>query len=147
MADSLNNNGAVSVSESQAGVAKIENKRGQKMHLNEIKTRQRRPKVEEPADYALIGKLNDAVNSLDSYFRDQNNAYQKLKTLREETSDENLVMVSGIVETAEIVEDDLNWSTTTLTDLFSRKKELVEQNKGTYLAYKFKEFTQPVLTD
>ncbi len=147
MADSLNNNGAVSVSESQAGVAKIENKRGQKMHLNEIKTRQRRPKVEEPADYALIGKLNDAVNSLDSYFRDQNNAYQKLKTLREETSNENLVMVSGIVETAEIVEDDLNWSTTTLTDLFSRKKELVEQNKGTYLAYKFKEFTQPVLTD
>ena len=37
MADSLNNNGAVSVSESQAGAAKIENKRGQKMHLNEKK--------------------------------------------------------------------------------------------------------------
>ena len=144
MADSLNNNGAVSVSESQAGVAKIENKRGQKMHLNEIKTRQRRPKVKEPADYALIGKLNDAVNSLDSYFNDQYNAYENLKTLREDTPNENLVLVSGIVETAEIVEEDLNWSTSTLTGLFFRKKELVEQNKDTYLNYQFAEFTKPV---
>ena len=116
------------------------------MTLNEVKVRTRRPKVEDPAGLTSISQLNVVVGSLESYFKDQNNAYQKLKTLREETSDENLVMVSGIVETAEIVEDDLNWSTTTLTDLFSRKKELVEQNKDTYLDYQFVEINEPVFS-
>ena len=116
------------------------------MTLKKIKIRSRRPKLEEPVGYNSISKLNDAVNSLDLYFKDQNQAYQKLKSLREETPDEHLVLVSGIVETAKQVEVDLQWSTSTLTDLFGRKKELVEQNKDTYLDYKFAEFTKPVFS-
>ena len=117
------------------------------MTLNEVKVRARRPKVVEPVGYNSISKLNDAVNSLGLYFRDQNKAYQKLKSLREETGDENIVLVSGIVETAKQVEDDLTWSSSKMEELFSKKKELVEKNKDSYLDYKFKEFTQPVLTD
>ena len=116
------------------------------MTLKKIKIRSRRPKLEEPVGYNSISKLNDAVNSLDLYFRDQNKAYQKLKSLREETPDENLVLVSGIVETAKQVEEDLQWSTSTLTDLFGRKKELVEQNKDTYLDYQFVEINEPVFS-
>jgi hypothetical protein len=116
------------------------------MTLKKIKIRSRRPKLEEPVGYNSISKLNDAVNSLDLYFKDQNQAYQKLKSLREETPDEHLVLVSGIVETAKQVEVDLQWSTSTLTDLFGRKKELVEQNKDTYLDYQFAEFTKPVFS-
>jgi hypothetical protein len=117
-----------------------------KMTLNDVKVRTRRPKVVEPVGYNSISKLNDAVNSLNLYFRDQNKAYKKLETLREETPDENLVLVSGIVETAKEVEEDLQWSTSTLTDLFGRKKELVENNKETYLDYQFAEFTKPVFS-
>jgi hypothetical protein len=116
------------------------------MTLKKIKIRSRRPKLEEPVGYNSISKLNDAVNSLDLYFKDQNQAYQKLKSLREETPDEHLVLVSGIVETAKQVEEDLQWSTSTLTDLFGRKKELVEDNKETYLDYQFAEFTKPVFS-
>jgi len=116
------------------------------MTLKKIKIRSRRPKLEEPVGYNSISKLNDAVNSLGLYFRDQNKAYQKLKSLREETPDENLVLVSGIVETAKEVEEDLQWSTSTLTGLFSRKKELVEQNKDTYLDYQFVEINEPVFS-
>ena len=116
------------------------------MTLNEVKVRTRRPKVVEPVGYNSISKLNDAVNSLDLYFKDQKKAYKKLKTLREETPDENLVLVSGIVETAKEVEEDLQWSTSTLTGLFSRKKELVEQNKDTYLDYQFVEINKPVFS-
>ena len=116
------------------------------MNLNKIKVRARRPKVEEPIGYNSISKLNDDVNSLNLYFRDQNKAYQKLKSLREETPDENLVLVSGIVEMAKEVEEDLQWSTSTLTGLFSRKKELVEQNKDTYLDYQFAEINEPVFS-
>ena len=117
------------------------------MNLNKIKKRTRRPKIEDPATLSSITKLNDAVSSVDTYFRDQNKAYQKLKSLREETGDENIVLVSGIVETAKQVEDDLTWSSSKMEELFSKKKELVEKNKDSYLDYKFKEFTQPVLTD
>ena len=116
------------------------------MTLKKIKIRSRRPKLEEPVGYNSISKLNDAVNSLDLYFKDQNQAYQKLKSLREETPDEHLVLVSGIVETAKQVEVDLQWSTSTLTDLFGRKKELVEQNKDTYLDYQFVEINEPVFS-
>ena len=116
------------------------------MTLKKIKIRSRRPKLEEPVGYNSISKLNDAVNSLDLYFKDQNQAYQKLKSLREETPDEHLVLVSGIVETAKQVEEDLLWSTSTLTDLFGRKKELVEQNKDTYLDYQFVEINEPVFS-
>ena len=116
------------------------------MTLKKIKIRSRRPKLEEPVGYNSISKLNDAVNSLDLYFKDQNQAYQKLKSLREETPDEHLVLVSGIVETAKQVEEDLQWSTSTLTDLFGRKKELVEQNKDTYLDYQFVEINEPVFS-
>ena len=117
-----------------------------KMTLNEVKVRTRRPKIEEPVGYNSISKLNADVDSMDSYFKDQIKAYEKLKTLREEAPDENLVLVSGIVETAKAVEEDLNWSTSTLTGLFSRKKELVEQNRETYLDYQFTEFTKPVFS-
>lgn len=117
-----------------------------KMTLNEVKVRTRRPKIEEPIGYISITKLNADVDSMDSYFKDQIKAYEKLKALREEAPDENLVLVSGIVETAKAVEEDLNWSTSTLTGLFSRKKELVEQNKDNYLDYQFAEFTKPVFS-
>ena len=116
------------------------------MTLKKIKIRSRRPKLEEPVGYNSISKLNDAVNSLNLYFKDQKKAYKKLKTLREETPDENLVLVSGIVEMAKDVEEDLLWSTSTLTGLFSRKKELVEQNKDTYLDYQFAEINEPVFS-
>jgi hypothetical protein len=118
-----------------------------KMTLNEVKVRTRRPKVEDPAGLTSISQLNVVVGSLESYFKDQHKAYKNLKTLREDTSNENLVLVSGIVETAEGVEGDLIWSSSKMTELFSKKKELVEKNKDSYLDYKFKEFTQPVLTD
>ena len=116
------------------------------MTLKKIKIRSRRPKLEEPVGYNSISKLNDAVNSLDLYFKDQNQAYQKLKTLREETPDEHLVLVSGIVETAKQVEDDLTWSSSKMEELFSKKKELVEKNKDSYLDYQFAEFTKPVFS-
>ena len=117
------------------------------MTLNEVKVRTRRPKIEEPIGYISITKLNADVDSMDSYFKDQHKAYKNLKTLRENTPNENLVLVSGIVETAGIVEGDLTWSSSKMTELFSKKKELVEKNKESYLDYQFKEFTKPVITD
>ena len=117
------------------------------MTLNEVKVRTRRPKVEDPAGLTSISQLNVVVGSLESYFKDQHKAYKNLKTLRENTPDENLVLVSGIVETAGIVEGDLTWSSSKMTELFSKKKELVEKNKESYLDYQFKEFTKPVITD
>ena len=114
--------------------------------INEIKTRSRRPKAKDNViEYTALKELNDITGTIGNYFDDQRTAYDELRELRNITNDENIVLVSGIVERAEEVEGDLEWAVNTLKGLNSRKEKLFSENKEHFLKYKFKEFSKPSL--
>ena len=116
--------------------------------ITEIRTRSRRPKVADPiTDYSSVKDLTETVVSVESYFEDQNNAYKELGDLRNDTDDEKIVLVSGIVEKAEDVEADIEWASETLNLLYTQKKDLYKKNINHYLGYEFKTFTKPTVED
>ena len=108
-----------------------------------VEPRIRRPQVKQLADYSTIKSINGAISTLDGFFDHQRNAYMSLQDQREETPDENIITVSGIIEYADKVEEDLDWTTNQLQDLFDKKKKLIEKNSDSYLAYKFKTYSKP----
>ena len=114
--------------------------------FNDIKTRSRRPRVNEDVyEYATVKEVNELTHSMGSFFDDQQKAYGELKDLRTNSGDNDIVMVSGIVEKAEAVESDLNWAVDKLNCLNTRKKTLYSENEAHYLGYEFKEFSKPSL--
>ena len=114
--------------------------------FNDIKTRSRRPRVNEDVyEYATVKEVNEVTDSMGSFFDDQQKAYGELKDLRTNSGDNDIVMVSGIVEKAEAVESDLNWAVDKLNCLNTRKKTLYSENKDHYLEYEFKEFIKPII--
>jgi len=114
--------------------------------INEIKTRSRRPRVnEDVGEYTTVKEVNEVTVSMGSFFDDQHHAYDELRELRKSSSEDDIVLVSGIVEKAEEVEDDLNWAEDTLNSLNTRKKNLYSENQEHYLDYEFKEFTKPLI--
>jgi|TARA_Y100000031_G_scaffold155188_1_gene205075 hypothetical protein len=136
------------VTETQSGASQTENKSSNIMNVvNDVKTRARRPKVNDDAtDYTTVKEVNEVADSLGGYFDDQQKAYGELKDLRENSGEDNIVLVSGIVEKAEEIEDALTWAHTTLESLISRKKALYSENKDHYLDYEFKVFSKPTLS-
>ena len=134
--------------ETQSGVSQTENKGSNIMKVaNDVKTRARRPKVnEDVTEYTTVKEVTEVADSLGCYYDDQYKAYGELKDLRTNSGDNDIVLVSGIVEKAEDVEGDLGWAVDTLESLNSRKKVLYSENKDHYLNYEFKAFNKPTLS-
>jgi len=113
------------------------------MKINEVKIRSIRPKV--TSDLKTIKSLSDVnpiIKSVYRFYDDQSKAYNELRALHS-NADHDIITISGIVDMATVVEEDLEWSSDKLTNLFDRKRELIEDNRSQIEDYEFKTIPKP----
>lgn len=115
-----------------------------KTTVKQIKPRTRRPSVQEdPSTIDTLKDVNTDIKKVDGYWDYQSEVYQELEN-RHNPSDD-IITISGIVDTAQQVAEDLDWAKEQLEALLDQKTAILEKNRSSYESYEFRSFTKPVL--
>lgn len=113
-------------------------------NIDPLGPRTRRPATSDvPSTITTLMDVNSEITQVGTYYDHQYKVYRQCKS--DFDSRKPLVIISGMVDTAEVLEKDLDWAKDKLTALYAAKKAFLEANEDHYTSFVFKEFAKPVM--